>query len=67
MRGTTGLCIGTVVFRWCSNDLHRSIGDNSVKLYADDTAIITSNPNLKSVLYQAKGIVYKIVSLVYCK
>ena len=60
-----GSVLGSLFFLLYSYDLHWSIDDNSMKLY--DTAIITSNPNLESALYRAKGIVYKIVSSVYCK
>ena len=49
-----GSVLGPLFFLLYINDLHRSIGDNSVRLYADDTAIITSNHNLESARYQAK-------------
>ena len=58
-----GSVLGPLLFLLCSNDLHRSTGDNSVKVCADDTARITSNSNL----YQAKRIVYKIASLMYVR
>ena len=41
------------------NGLHWSIGYNSVRLYAHDTAIITGNPNLESAQYQAKELFTK--------
>ena len=55
-----GSVLGPLFFLLCINDLHRSIGDNSVRLYADDTAIITSNPNLESDRYQAKDLFTKL-------
>ena len=55
-----GSVLGAIFFLLYINDLHRSIGDNSLRLYADDTAIITSNPNLESAHYQAKELFTKL-------
>ena len=55
-----GSVLGPLFFLLYINDLHRSIGDKSVRVYADDTAIITSNPNLESALYQAKELFTKL-------
>ena len=52
--------LGPLFFLLYINDLHGSIGDNSVRLYADDTAIITSSPNLESARYQAKELFTKL-------
>ena len=52
--------LGPLFFLLYINDLHRSIGNNSVRLYADDTAIITRNPNLESARYQAKELFTKL-------
>ena len=38
--------LGTLFYLLHINDLYKSIGHESVRLYADDTAIITNNSNL---------------------
>ena len=55
-----GSVLGPLFFLLYINDLHRFIRDNSVRLYADDTAIITSNPNLESARYRAKELFTKL-------
>ena len=56
----SGSVLGPLFFLLYINDLHRYIGDNLVISYADDTAIITSNPDLESAHYQAKELFTKL-------
>ena len=42
------------------NDLYKSIGHNAVRLYADDTAIITSNSNFDIAQRQAREMFTKL-------
>ena len=55
-----GSVLGPLFFLWYISDLHRSIRDNLVRLYADNTAIMTSNPNLASTQYQARELFTKL-------
>ena len=43
MWGATSLCARTLVFLQYINDLYNSIGNNSMTVYAGDTAIIIRN------------------------
>ena len=47
------------------NDLYKSIGHESVRLYADDTAIITSNSNLDIAQQQARDMFTKVSQIIY--
>ena len=58
-----GSVLGPLFFLLYINDLYKSIGHESVRLYADDTAIITSNSNLDIAQQQARKL-YEIVPLV---
>ena len=49
-----GSVLGPLFFLLYINDLYKSIGHESVRLYADDTAIITSNSNLDIAQQQAR-------------
>ena len=44
----------------CVNDLYRSLGCNNVRLYADDTVIITNNHDLDHAQEQAKELFAKL-------
>ena len=60
MWGATGLPVRTLVFLLYINDPYKSIGHESVRLYADDTAIITSNSNLDIAQQQAREMFTKL-------
>ena len=51
--------LGPLFFVLYINGLYRSIGCNNVRLYADDTAIITNNHDLNYVEEQAKELFTK--------
>ena len=55
-----GSVLGPMFFLLYINDLYRSIGHNAVKLYADDTDIITSNSNLDTAQRQAREMFTKL-------
>ena len=55
-----GSVLGPLFFLLYINDLYRSIGCNNVRLYADDTAIITNNHDLIYAQEQAKGLFTKL-------
>ena len=53
-------CVRTIVFLLYIKDLYRSIRHNAVRLYADDTAIITSDSNLDTAQRQAREMFTKL-------
>ena len=55
-----GSVLGPLFFLLYINDLYKSIGHESVRLYADDTAIITSNSNLDIAQQQAREMFTKL-------
>ena len=55
-----GSVLGPLFFLLYIKDLYKSIGLESVRLYADDTAIITSNVNLDIVQQQAREMFTKL-------
>ena len=55
-----GSVLGALFFLLYINDLYRSIGCNNVRLYADDTAIITNNHDLNYAQEQAKELFTKL-------
>ena len=55
-----GSVLGPLFFLLYINDLYRSIGHNAVRLYADDTAIITSDSNLGIAQRQAPEMFTKL-------
>ena len=55
-----GSVLGPLFFLLYINDLYRSIGHNAVRLYADDTAIITSDSNLDIAQRQAREMFTKL-------
>ena len=55
-----GSVLGPLFFLLYINDLYKSIGHESVRLYADDTAIITSNNNLDIAQQQAREMFTKL-------
>ena len=52
--------LGPLFFLLYINDLYRSVGHNAVRLYADDTAIVTSDSNLDIAQRQAREIFTKL-------
>ena len=55
-----GSVLGPLFFLLYINDLYKSIGHESVRLYADDTAIIISNSNLDIAQQQAREMFTKL-------
>ena len=55
-----GSVLGPLFFPLYINDLYKSIGNESVRLYADDTAIITSNSNFDIARLQAREMFTKL-------
>ena len=55
-----GSVLGPLFFLLYINDLHNGIGCNAARLYADDTALITSNHNFNIVQDQGKELFMKL-------
>ena len=55
-----GSVLGPLFFLLYINDLHNGIGCNAARLYADDTALITSNHNFNLVQDQGKELFMKL-------
>ena len=55
-----GSVLGPLFFLLYINDLYKSIGHESARLYVDDTAIITSNSNLDITQQQAREMFTKL-------
>ena len=55
-----GSVLGPSLFLLCINDLYIFIGCNDVRLYSDDTAIITNNHDLSYAQEQAKELFSKL-------
>ena len=55
-----GSVLGSLFFLLYINDLHKVIGCNEARFYADDTALITSNTNFNLVQDQGKELFMKL-------
>ena len=47
--------LGPLFFALYINDLHRAVGEEHVRLFADDTALILWNRNLTTLVESAKA------------
>ena len=49
-----GSVLGPLFFLLYINDIYRALGCNAVRLFADDTSLLSSGRNLNDVIIQAK-------------
>ena len=54
MWSTPGSVLGPLFFLLYINDIHRAVGCNAVRLFADDTSLLSSGRNLHDAINQAK-------------
>ena len=55
-----GSILGPLFFLSYINDIYRAVGCNAVSLFADDTSLLSSGPNLNDVIDQAKELFRKL-------
>ena len=55
-----GSVLGPLFFLLYINDIYRAVGCNAVRLFADDTSLLSSGPNLNDVIDQAKELFHKL-------
>ena len=55
-----GSVLGPLFFLLYINDIYRALGCNAVRLFADDTSLLSSGRNLNDVIIQAKELFHKL-------
>ena len=61
-----GSVMGPVLFLLYVNDLYRSVGDKTIRLFADDTALLVHNRNIEALMANARASFDKLYEWCLC-